>query len=636
MAACQNCGGRDTTRNEARSETVCTNCGAVLSSGEMVDQLTFYGGGRMTGQFVDSLSGNTRGFAAMYDRRESREATLARGWNNLERVAYKLRLSPGLIDASKRLYHLALQRNFTSGRNNFYVVSACLYAVCRRDQHTQMLIDFSDALMTPVKTLARVFMKLTRSLSLQVPTVDPSLFMERFANEMNLGAQANEVAQTGVRLVQAMTRDWIVTGRRPLGLCAASLLIAARYHRIRINPDDINELFRVSSSTVKKRMYEFRDTATAGLPVKDFESTDLQALPILNGPPCARPSKRRKGARALEDDQDIQSPLALMDAESELERRLVERDVEETLKGKPSMAGQVPLNTDPEMLCTEHVATDEVSDVSSEMASALDKAGRELGEQEQSHEVNEVIRVVGQEAVTLMKDVMDRVSAIPKTAAHLRPRFSTRGDTRTPLATTRSLLSKIVAGQALTEEDYAEAEQRASNSPANSVKKQTVGTPDNAAKRETDDGFLEETGLGETETGLSADADFLETGLEDRRTALLPKSKPLLSDDESDIDDIDEEDESIAADLLLSAEEKDAKALIWDELTKDVMSLVQERWRERKLRQANAALKQGTPRQKRAPLPAMENALDATKAALKRHTAYNSRINEDALAQLFS
>lgn len=45
-------------------------------------------------------------------------------------------------------------------------------------------------------------MKLLRVLHVQVPQVDPSLFLERFAAQMNLGEKVQSVAQTAVRLVQ--------------------------------------------------------------------------------------------------------------------------------------------------------------------------------------------------------------------------------------------------------------------------------------------------------------------------------------------------------------------------------------------------------------------------------------------------
>ena len=48
-------------------------------------------------------------------------------------------------------------------------------------------------------------MKLLRVLHVQVPHVDPSLFLDRFAAQLNFGDRAQQIAQTAVRLVQVQT-----------------------------------------------------------------------------------------------------------------------------------------------------------------------------------------------------------------------------------------------------------------------------------------------------------------------------------------------------------------------------------------------------------------------------------------------
>lgn len=517
----------------------------VVAESVMVDQLTFGGGGKMHGGFVDSLTGNTRGFAAVYGRRESREATLAKGWHNLERVGSKLHMSNSLIEAAKRLYHLALQRSFTSGRNNYYVVSACLYAVARREKAPHMLLDFSDALLTPVRTLAQVFVKLVRSLSLQVPSIDPSLFMDRFAKEMNLGPDTNKVAHTGVRLVQAMSREWLVTGRRPLGLCAASLLIAARYHGRKINADDINGLFRVSSATVQKRLSEFRDTSTAAVLVRDFEETDLLTLPIASLPPCVTAAARRKRKflalenPLLEEEEEDQTPQAtpqMLAIADQSEAALSQRLAVSVVPPGASQAIQIE-GVNPDALCDESASVGDVANIATRMCKALQNAAEEGGE--------DVVSRVGKEAAQIISFIE---TAIPDTAAHL-----------------------------------------------------TVGKRDDRLA----------LALASTEDAEGEEDEELEETL-------------------SDVD------EAAVDAMLLDEGEKVAKTLIWDELTKDIMGLVHERLAERKLRQANAALK-STKRLKRPPLPPMSSPQDSVKAALQRTSqGLANRMNPDALTELFT
>ena len=60
--------------------------------------------------------------------------------------------------------------------------------------------------------------------------VDPSLFLHRFAARMGFGQKMHQVANTALRLVQSMKRDWLQTGRRPAGICGAALYIAGHIH----------------------------------------------------------------------------------------------------------------------------------------------------------------------------------------------------------------------------------------------------------------------------------------------------------------------------------------------------------------------------------------------------------------------
>lgn len=84
-----------------------------------------------------------------------------------------------------------------------------------------MLIDFSDVVQMDVYALGRAYLHISRALFINIPAVDPCLYILRFAHKFNLGAQTHEVSVTALRLVQRMKRDWMHFGRRPSGLCGA-------------------------------------------------------------------------------------------------------------------------------------------------------------------------------------------------------------------------------------------------------------------------------------------------------------------------------------------------------------------------------------------------------------------------------
>jgi hypothetical protein len=58
--------------------------------------------------------------------------------------------------------------------------------VCRREKTPHLLLDFSDLLQVNVFVLGSVFMKLVRLLNLNLPLIDPSIFIPRYAAQLVL------------------------------------------------------------------------------------------------------------------------------------------------------------------------------------------------------------------------------------------------------------------------------------------------------------------------------------------------------------------------------------------------------------------------------------------------------------------
>jgi transcription factor IIIB subunit 2 len=87
-----------------------------------------------------------------------------------------------------------------------------------------MLLDFSDILQTNVFVLGHTFLRFCQTLQFAVPVVDPSLYIPRFCQKLEFEEKTQQVANTALRLVQRMKRDWIQTGRRPAGICGAGML----------------------------------------------------------------------------------------------------------------------------------------------------------------------------------------------------------------------------------------------------------------------------------------------------------------------------------------------------------------------------------------------------------------------------
>ena len=126
-------------------------------------------------------------------------------------------------------------------------------------------------------------LKFRRVLNLELPLVDPSLYIHRFAAKLELGDAASAVGATALKVVQRMKRDWIETGRRPAGVCAAALLVSARAHGFHRTQQDVVSALRVCGMTVSKRLADFQATPAAQLTLREFhaqaDSTEEQDPP---------------------------------------------------------------------------------------------------------------------------------------------------------------------------------------------------------------------------------------------------------------------------------------------------------------------------------------------------------------------
>jgi len=220
--------------------------------------------------------------------KESREITINNGRKRISQLAAALRLGQHYVESAHRLFLIAVTRNFVQGRRTANVVAACLYIVCRRNKAPYLLIDFSDVLQTNVYILGTCFVKFCRMLNVTLPQLDPTLYIHRFASKLNFGSKKHQVAMTAIRLVQRFKRDWIQTGRRPAGICAAALLLAGRMHGFDRSRKNVVSVVRVCDQTLRNRLDEFSKFMYRGLWgcwMLDARCLMLNTVPLSFSPP---------------------------------------------------------------------------------------------------------------------------------------------------------------------------------------------------------------------------------------------------------------------------------------------------------------------------------------------------------------
>ncbi|XP_069116321.1 transcription factor IIIB 90 kDa subunit-like [Argopecten irradians] len=330
-AVCSHCGCTDIDKDPARGDAVCTNCGSVLEDQIIVSEVQFEehasGGSSVIGQFVSSDGMKAPSLGISFPRgmkRESRTVTFENGRRRIQQLGAQLKLNQHCIDTAFNFYKMAVVKQLTRGRKTAHVTAACLYLVCRTEGTPHMLLDFSDQLQINVYSLGKTYLQLSRELCLNIPAIDPCLYIQRFAHKLEFEDKTHDVSMIALRLVQRMKRDWMHTGRRPSGLCGAALLVAARMSNFNRSVKDIIKVVKVCDTTIRKRLAEFQDTPSSLLTIEEFQNIDLEAE---HDPPSFTEGKKRAlqaklNAQLEEKNKLNELTCEVSDIQEEIEKSL--------------------------------------------------------------------------------------------------------------------------------------------------------------------------------------------------------------------------------------------------------------------------------------------------------------------------
>ncbi|KAH3686229.1 hypothetical protein WICPIJ_002786 [Wickerhamomyces pijperi] len=302
---CKSCGCTDFIKDihSASSDLACQNCGRVFEENPIVSEVTFgetsNGAAMVQGAFVGAdQSHATFGNGPRGNGMDSRTKTLTNAKRKIRAVASALKIPDYVADAAYQWFTLALTNNFVKGRRSQNVISACLYVACRKEKTHHMLIDFSTLLQVSLYSVGATFLKMVKALHItSLPLSDPSLFIQNFADKLEFGDDKVKIVKDAVKLAARMADDWIHEGRKPAGVAAACLLLAARMNNHRRTHAEIVAVAHVGEETLQRRLNDFKSTHNGELTIKAFrESEKVQET--------APPSfiKNRKRDRKLMDD----------------------------------------------------------------------------------------------------------------------------------------------------------------------------------------------------------------------------------------------------------------------------------------------------------------------------------------------
>lgn len=272
---------------EDDGRTVCFSCGMIHEESNIVSEITFgeTSGGRAMvhggtvgndQRHANSMGGQASGISGG----DSGQTTADRGKSAINSICSKINVpSDGVIAINaKKWYQLALNHSFVQGRGIFKVAAAAIYLASRRHKgSTVLLMDLAESIQVNVWNLGTVYRSFCQILMADdssgiggndVLEIEP--LMLKFCQRLEFDQDSHRVAADACLILKRMSRDWMVQGRNPAGLCGACIILAARMNNFRRTVREVVYVVKVADTTINQRLYEYRRTQSSRLTVRQF------------------------------------------------------------------------------------------------------------------------------------------------------------------------------------------------------------------------------------------------------------------------------------------------------------------------------------------------------------------------------
>jgi transcription initiation factor TFIIB len=283
---CPECGSQNLIHDYDSGETVCGDCGLVLSE-QMMDKGPEWRAftqeekeSRSRVGIPTSYSVHDKGLSTAISRidrdafgrklplstrlqmwrlrkwqirsrvHSSIDRNLAQAMAELDRLSDKVYVPSSVKEKAAVVYRKALDKGLVRGRSIAAIAAAALYAACRTSGTPRTLREISEASLVDKKDVARCYRLLLRELNIQMPIADPLTYVSKIAERTGISGKTQGLA---IGILREARRKRAAAGKDPMGLAAAALYIACLKNNEKKTQKEIAEAAGVTEVTVRNR-----------------------------------------------------------------------------------------------------------------------------------------------------------------------------------------------------------------------------------------------------------------------------------------------------------------------------------------------------------------------------------------------
>lgn len=281
----------DVITDAESGETICTNCGMVMSNDKSLQHttpewrafdanqirdrsrvgmpmtLTRHDKGLSTvigrpdkdasGQGLDSSTRSMMQRLRMWDYRiqvsTPTDRNLKNAFQKLDRLKGKLGLPDNVIEKAAYIYRKVQQQGMVKGRTIAATLAASIYVASREAGVPRTLTEIASLSNISHKELSRVYRLIVLNLDLKVPMVDPVKCIAKIANKMEI---SEKIKRHAMSYMHNVITSGIAAGKDPMGLAGAVLYLSCMQgdeHRTQL---DVAAASGVTEVTLRNRCKE--------------------------------------------------------------------------------------------------------------------------------------------------------------------------------------------------------------------------------------------------------------------------------------------------------------------------------------------------------------------------------------------
>jgi len=172
------------------------------------------------------------------------------------RQASLLDLEDDVMHEVQSMYAEVRRCGLTKYKQDEKVVTALIYVVCRKNMIPLTLHKICDVLKIDYRSINKVYRYLVKRMSMHIPASTPGEYLQKFGVEMRL---SKDVMKRAERIIEAVKRMGLVSGKGPAGVAAASICLASEISHIEASPKDIADISGVTQVTIRNRYKELEE-----------------------------------------------------------------------------------------------------------------------------------------------------------------------------------------------------------------------------------------------------------------------------------------------------------------------------------------------------------------------------------------